>query len=109
MLAKNYDPRLPSLTSIQAKHWISMISQDKYLSEVFKMPPITAYIKERNIRDHIIRGKVARPLNYYPKIYLKGMSNCGTNCTACPYIKQAKVVQINGEEWTINKQYDCNS
>ena len=37
------------------------------------------------------------------------MSNCGNNCTACPYIKKDKTVKINGEEWKINKQYDCNS
>ena len=45
VLAVTYDPRLPSITNIQAKHWRSMTSQDKYLAEVFKEPPMTAYKK----------------------------------------------------------------
>ena len=36
VFALTYDPRLPDMQNIQAKHWRSMVSQDPYLSEVFK-------------------------------------------------------------------------
>jgi hypothetical protein len=39
VLAVSYDPRLPSLQSSIAKHWRSM-TQDSYLKEVFKEPPL---------------------------------------------------------------------
>ena len=39
----SYDPRLPDIQNIQAKHWRSMIGQDPYLKEVFKAPPLTAF------------------------------------------------------------------
>ena len=43
VFALTYDPRLPDIQSIQAKHWRSMVSQDPYLNEVLPQPPITAY------------------------------------------------------------------
>ena len=58
VFALTYDPRLPAIQSIQAKHWRSMVSQDPYLSEVFSQPPLTAYKRQKNIRDHLIRAKV---------------------------------------------------
>ena len=41
-----YDPRLPPLGSIQAKHWRSMASRDTYLAEVFKRPPLIAFKRQ---------------------------------------------------------------
>ena len=35
-----YDPRLSPIGSIQAKHWRSMTIKNRYLSEVFKRPPL---------------------------------------------------------------------
>ena len=55
VFAVKYDPRLPSIQSIQSKHWRSMINQDPYLSEVFPKPPLTAFKKQRNIRDILIK------------------------------------------------------
>ena len=54
VFAVTYDPRLPSIQSIQAKHWRSMTSQDAYLAEVFKEQPLTAFRRQRNIWNHII-------------------------------------------------------
>ena len=44
VFAVKYDPRLPSIESIQARHWRSMIGQNKYLNEVFNWPPNLAII-----------------------------------------------------------------
>ena len=46
-----YDPRLPPIRSIQAKHWRSMTSNNRYLSEVFKRPPLIAYERARSSRS----------------------------------------------------------
>ena len=34
-----FDPRLPSISNHQAKHWRSMTSQDQHMKEVFSEPP----------------------------------------------------------------------
>ena len=37
------------------------------------------------------------------------MTKCGTGCTACPYIKEGKSININGIQWKINQQLNCKS
>ena len=107
VLAIPYDPRLPAITTSMARHWRSM-TQDSYMKEVFPEPPLTAFKKQANIKDHIIRAKVAPPKTNYPKRYLRGMKKCG-KCTLCPYIKEGRNLKINRAEWNINKQLNCNS
>ena len=105
-----YDPRLPTINSITSKHWRSMIKQDKYLEEVFQEPPLTAYRRQRNLRDVLIKAKVPPAPTLRPKRELLGMSKCGKNCTACPYIMEGKKVKINHQEtWRIEKKVNCET
>ena len=107
VFALTYDPRLPPIQSIQAKHWRSMVSQDPYLSEVFSQPPLTAHKRQKNIRDHLIRAKVPSDPKAYPARRTRGMKRCGKNCSACPFIKEVKSLYINGNEWKINQNLNC--
>ena len=107
VFAHTYDPRLPPISQIQAKHWRTMVSKNKYLAEVFKRPPLTAYRRQPNLRNLLIRAKV--PSQKDNQRVLKGMKKCGNGCGACPYIKEAKNVKINKKNWTINKKLDCNT
>ena len=62
-----YDPRLPSIQALQSKHWRSMTVQNQYLKEVFTEPPMTAYRRQTNIRDILIKFKVRPAPERYPK------------------------------------------
>ena len=104
-----YDPILPSLGSIQAKHWRSMASRDTYLAEVFKHPPLIAFKRQQNIFGHLIRAKVAPAQKPHQARKLLGMKRCDSNCTACPYIIEGKSIKINGHDWKINKKLNCKS
>ena len=108
VFALTYDPRLPNIQNIQAKHWRSMVGQDPYLSEVFIQPPLTAFRRQKNLRDHLIRAKVPSDPKPYPQRRQRGMRKCGNNCTACPYIREVKSLNINRNEWKINQSLDCN-
>ena len=77
VLVVPYDPRLPALGSIMAKHYRAMTSQDSYLKEVFKEPPLTAYRRQLNLRNHLIRAKVPQKEKKHPKRIINGMSKCG--------------------------------
>ena len=103
-----YDPRLPPIGSIQAKHWRSMTSKNRYLSEVFKRPPLIAYKRQQNIRQYVIRSKV-QIKQTYEKRNVRGMKKCGQNCTMFPYVREGKVNKINGIEWKINHNLHCKS
>ena len=107
IFAHTYDPRLPPMAQIQARHWRTMVHKNSYLAEVFTRPPLTAYRRQPNLRNYLIRAKL--PKNERNKRVIKGMKKCGKGCPACPYIKEGKSVKINNKEWKINKPYDCNS
>ena len=107
VFAHTYDPRLPSISQIQAKHYRSMTAKNTYLAEVFKRPPITAYRRQPNLRNFLIRAKV--PTNKENQRVLKGMKKCGKGCASCPYIKETKNIKINKKNWVINSKLDCNS
>ena len=52
----SYDPRLPSISKIQQKHWRAMINQDPYPAEVFPKHPLTAFKCQKNIGDFIMKN-----------------------------------------------------
>jgi hypothetical protein len=108
VLAVPYDPRLPSLSNIQSKHWRAMTSQDSYLKQVFKEPPLTAYRRNQNIRGHLIRARVPKNKTR-PERIINGMKKCEAQCTACPYIREGKSITINNTNWKIKRKLDCNS
>ena len=110
VFALTYDPRLPSITNLQTKHWRSMVSRDKYLENVFPSPPLTAYKRQPNIRSHIIRAAVPKGPGRYPQRNQRSMSKCNEqNCTACPFIIEGKEIKINGIQWKIKRRLNCRS
>ena len=74
VLAVTWDPRLPQIPSIQLKHWRSMCSQDTMLAEAFKEPPLTAYRRQKNVRDFLINAKVPPHQGPHPKRQIFGMT-----------------------------------
>jgi hypothetical protein len=51
VFAVTYNPRLPSISSLQAKHWRSMVGRNQYLKEVFPSPPLSAFRRQTNLRS----------------------------------------------------------
>ena len=58
--------------------------------EVFEQPSLTAFRRQNNLRNRLVKLKVPPPQPLHPKRELKGMSNCGKPCTACPFVKTGK-------------------
>ena len=107
----SWDPRLPSLPAIKKKHWRAMTTTDPYLKEVFPEPPLTAYKRQKNIRDYLIRAKIPPLQADRPRRDFSGMKKCGKQCLACPYIQEGKkVFSVNNKfSWSINKEVTCNT
>ena len=84
-----------------------MVSRNSYLKEVFPRPPITAYKRQPNIRNLLVRAKVPKNSNQTRK--LKGMFKCGKGCPACPFIREEKNIKINKKQWKLNSKFDCNT
>ena len=70
------------------------MTQDPYLHEVFPEPPLTAYKRQRNVKDRLVRAKVPKEKPNKPTRILKGKKKCGLQCTSCPYILEVKYIQL---------------
>ena len=68
VFAIKYDPRLPSIPSIQAKHWRAMDSKDQYLAKCFPEPPLTAFKGQTNLKELLIIAKFPGPPTKRPTI-----------------------------------------
>ena len=100
-----YDPRLPAIQQVVAKHWRSMVTQNKYLKACFKKQPLTAFRRQTNLRNFLIKSKGAPSPPPHPKRNLNGMNTCGKSCTVCPYVQKGKYLKINKEKsWEIGKK-----
>jgi hypothetical protein len=87
-----------------------MICQDQHLKEVFKQPPLTAFRRQSNLRDILIKAKVPPAPTRYPRRNIKGMTKCGNSCTACPYIMTENNVKVNEtENWKIESKVTCST
>ena len=110
IFALKYDPRLPSIPAIHAKHWRAMVSQDKYLNDVFPEPPLVAFRRQDNIRNVLIRSKVPPVPKRNSERQIKGTKKCGRSCIACPFISEEKIVKINNkQDWKIKRKHTCES
>ena len=76
VFALKFDPRLPAITKIQAKHWRTM-TQDSYMAEVFPQPPLTAFRRQNIFKDILIKAKVPEEPKHYSQRQKIGMSKCG--------------------------------
>ena len=85
------------------------MTQDAYLKSVFPQPPLTAYRRQKNISDFLIRSKLPPKEGSYPKRNIPGMKKCGKNCLVCPYIKVGKKLKEKDFTWFLNKSLHCKS
>ena len=77
---------------------------------MFEEPPLTAFRRQNNLRDMLIKSKVPPPPPIHPKRVVKGMSKCGKACTACSYVEVGKTIKIEENNlWKIEKQVNCNT
>ena len=105
-----YDPRMPNIPNITRKHWKSMITQDKYLEDVFPKPPLVAFKRQQNIKDKIIKAKVPPVQGKYPRRTKNGMKKClKSTCRACPYIDEKTKIKAKKFTWKITKEVNCRS
>ena len=86
-----------------------MTAMNTYLSEVFPNPPMTAFKRQRNIKDFIIRAKVFPPPKRNNTRILIGMRKCNRPCPACPFIEERKVIRGDNFTWQLRKNFNCES
>ena len=103
-----YDPRLPNIPRVVNKHYRAMVAQDEYLKDVFPEPPMVAHRRQKNIREYLIRAKVAPKIGRIQRTK-NGMRKCNKPCKACPLIKETKLIKSDQFKWEIRKDVNCGT
>ena len=71
-----------------------MTSQDKYMAMISPQPPLTAFRRQKNLKDLLISAKV--PEKWRPVREQKGMTKQSKEKQrkACPFIKNGCKIRI---------------
>ena len=78
--------------------------------EVFPEPSLTAFRRQKNLRDLLLRARVPGPPRLHELRVKRGMAQCEAPCTACPYVKRMKQIRISENSyWHINREENCTS
>ena len=80
-----------------------------YLLEVFPEPPMVTFKRQKNVKDYLIRSKIPKLNQRKSTRDKRGMTRCGKQCPACPYIKEGKFVKFKNSKWTINTEASCET
>ena len=96
IMVVTYDPRLPAIPALLAKHWRAMVRDDPYLREVFPKPPLTAYRRQKTTRDLIIKAKIPQEPSRRSERTLVGMKKCNRPCPICPWVIETKKMKAKG-------------
>ena len=108
VLVIHYDPRLPSVSQIIMKHYRTMV-QDPHLKEVFPLPPLVAYRRQKNLKQILVRAKIPS-LPSRPKRKILGMKKCN-KCVYCSYITTGDHVKATASNYhhQIIQEVNCTS
>ena len=104
-----YNPALPSVSKILQKHW-RVMTQDPYLKEVFPQPPMVAFRRAKNLKDHLIRAKIPPVPPLRPKRIVNGMTACNKPlCETCPYVQKLQKFKgpFSKNEVILNAPMNC--
>ena len=108
VLSIQYHPMLPSISKIIQKHYRTM-TLDPHMKEVFPLPPLVAYRRQKNLKEYLIRAKVPKNISR-PKRKLPGMKRCNKD-VYCSYINTGDHAKASASNYhhQITQDVNCNS
>ena len=109
VLAVTYNPKLPSISSIVKKHWITMTKDTKML-QTYPKPPMIAYKQPPNLKQMLCRAKLPAEKTRQ-KRQLIGVKPCNTPCSICPYVNLSKEIEssVTKQKFQMKGQYNCST
>lgn len=82
-----------------------LLQLDPHLKEIFPKPPLIAFKRDTNLRDHLVRASLRKvkplPLGTHP---------CGRQaCKTCPYIDSTTTIAGPSGRFVVRANFDCQS
>ena len=109
VLAVTYHPALPSVAATLKTHWGVMTSQSANLKRCFPKPPMVAYRRAKNLKDHLVKAKISSKRK---STRLKnGYGPCKGGCRLCwlSTSTTTHTCQRSKQSWNITAPINCNT
>ena len=89
-----------------------MVNRDPKMKEIFMKPPMVAYKSPPNLKNKLIKSKLAPKPSNRPKREKHGMKKCRrSRCETCDFVKEGKFVKASATSTSapINAEVDCTT
>ena len=115
----DYNPLLPKISTVLAKHHRTMVNENPELSEVFPEPPMAALRQGPNLRKLLCKAKLTKVTRNRPRAAHRsaaGWKRCsssgGNPCNQCPYTPPSATSitsHVTGYTHFINSAINCKT
>ena len=108
VLSVTFNPKLPSLSNIIKKHWVTL-TKDPSMAKIFKQPPMIAFKQPPNLRNILCHAKLPPKRQNIRK--QTGIKPCNRPCNLCPYILPSKTFcsSQTKEKFEMKGTFNCNT
>ena len=104
VLSLTYHPHNIPIKDIIIRHF-PLLQSDPLLKQIFPLPPLIAYKRDSNLRDHLVSATVRNLPQPSP-----GNSPCkNPKCPCCPHINPSTVLSGPKNTFHIRSSFDCTS
>ena len=109
-----FNPLLPKISSVLAKHYNTMIFSNPDLKEIFPEPPMAALRQGPNLRKYLCRATLQKSsrghqLQRNARKNAAGWKKCSKPCPVCPFAAPPKhTVNSDVSEYTHNIKTPLN-
>ena len=105
--AVKYHPSLPSISRIVTTHWRTMV-KEKRLLEIFPEPPMVAYQQHANLRNLLVKARLANCSDQRKKT---GMKKCEKGRVVCDHLKLEKDFRSRKtrERFELKNVFNCKT
>ena len=108
-LVLTYHPQTLPIRNLIRKNF-DILQADEDTREIFQEPPVTAFKKDRNLANHLVRAS-------HPSPDPRDSNTCGTfscnrnRCNTCPYVSLDNFTTILGPKgsFRVNDHFTCIS
>jgi hypothetical protein len=112
VLAVKYHPKLPSISKIIVKHWITL-TRDTEAKDNFPKPPMVAYKQPPNLKNMLCRARLPKEKDKEKttKRIEPGLKRCFKPCNCCPYVITSNEFfsTHTNEKFKVTGSFNCNT
>ena len=102
-------PHNNNVVKILKQNYRQILQRDEETKDIFRLPPLIAYRRDRNLRDILVRSRL-RAVGLTDSVGDRPLARpCGHGrCRTCAHLYQETTIQFPGKTWHLRHPFSCN-